>query len=188
MRALIVPGVMCWLLELPVNRQTYFSRRIISRWGAVVVKIAKEYLLQATDFVIEKNIVTMPDDPVEIIVIPEFQRGVTVAYLDPPGPLDKGQVAFYAVAPLPAEWTEEQIMSYLRAYNMLSIQDLTIHEGVPGHYLQLALSNRYPSSLRAVLSSGPMVEGWDVYTERIMIDEVYLDHDPLMRLIIIPVH
>lgn len=148
-----------------------------------IVDIAREYLQQATDFVIEKNIVTVPDDPVEIIVMPEFQRGVTVAYLDPPGPLDKGQAAFYAVAPLPAEWTEEQSNSFLREYNLLSIQDLTIHEGVPGHYLQLALSNRYPSPLRAVLSSGPMVEGWGVYAERMMIDEGYLDHDPLMRLI-----
>jgi uncharacterized protein (DUF885 family) len=148
-----------------------------------IVDVAKAQLQQATDFVIEKNIVTMPDDPVEIIIMPEFQRGVAVAYLDPPGPLDKGQKAFYAVAPLPEEWTDEQVHSFLREYNMLSIQDLTIHEGVPGHYLQLALSNRYPSTLRSVLWSGPMVEGWAVYAERVMIDEGYLDHDPLMRLI-----
>jgi uncharacterized protein (DUF885 family) len=148
-----------------------------------IVEIATEYLEQASNFVIEKNIVTMPDDPVEIIAMPEFQRGITFAYLDPPGPLDKGQKAFYAVAPLPADWTEEQVESFLREYNLLSMQDLTIHEGVPGHYLQLALSNRYPSALRSVLWSGPFVEGWAVYAERVMIDEGYLDHDPLMRLI-----
>ncbi|MCH7820792.1 MAG: DUF885 domain-containing protein [Proteobacteria bacterium] len=148
-----------------------------------IVEVAKEYLQQATDFVIEHDIVTMPDDPVEIIVMPEFQRGVSIAYLDPPGPLDQGQAAFYAVAPLPEEWTDEQVTSFLREYNMLSIQDLTIHEGVPGHYLQLALSNRYPSTLRSVLWSGPFVEGWAVYAERVMVDEGYLDYDPLMRLI-----
>ena len=148
-----------------------------------IVDIATEYLEQATDFVVERNIVTMPEDPVEIITMPEFQRGVALAYLNPPGPLDKGQKAFYAVAPLPADWTDEQVESFLREYNLLSIQDLTIHEGVPGHYLQLALSNRYPSALRSVLWSGPFVEGWAVYAERVMIDEGYLDHDPLMRLI-----
>jgi len=148
-----------------------------------IVDIARQQLQQATEFVVENNIVTMPDDPLEIIVMPEFQRGVAVAYLDPPGPLDKGQSAFYAVAPLPAEWTEEQINSFLREYNTYSLQDLTIHEGVPGHYLQLALSNRYPSTLRSVLWSGPFVEGWAVYAERLMIDEGYLDYDPLMRLI-----
>lgn len=109
--------------------------------------------------------------------------GITVAYLDPPGPLDQGQAAFYAVAALPEDWTEQQVNSFLREYNILSIQDLTIHEGVPGHYLQLALSNRHPSTLRSVLWSGPFVEGWAVYAERVMIDEGYLDYDPLMRLI-----
>ena len=148
-----------------------------------IVEVAKQQLQQATDFVVENNIVTMPDDPVEIIIMPEFQRGVAVAYLDPPGPLDKGQAAFYAVAPLPEDWTDEQVNSFLREYNIFSIQDLTIHEGVPGHYLQLALSNRYPSTLRSVLWSGPFVEGWAVYAERVMIDAGYLDNDPLMRLI-----
>ena len=148
-----------------------------------IVEVAKRQLQQATDFVIENNIVTMPDDPVEIIIMPEFQRGVSVAYLDAPGPLDKGQKAFYAVAPLPEDWTDEQVNSFLREYNLYSLQDLTIHEGVPGHYLQLALSNRYPSTLRAVLGSGPMIEGWAVYAEQMMIDEGYNDKDPLQQLI-----
>lgn len=150
-----------------------------------IVEVAEQQLQQATDFVIEKNLVTMPDDPVEIIIMPEFQRGVSVAYLDSPGPLDKGQSTFYAVAPLPADWTEEQVRSFLREYNLYSLQDLTIHEGVPGHYLQLALSNRYPSTLRGVLGSGPMIEGWAVYAERLMIDAGYQDNDPLQRLIML---
>jgi uncharacterized protein (DUF885 family) len=148
-----------------------------------IIDVAKQQLQQASDFVIENNIVTMPDEPVEIIVMPEFQRGVALAYLDPPGPLDKEQSAFYAVAPLPVDWTEEQVNSFLREYNLYSMQDLTIHEGVPGHYLQFALSNRYPSALRSVLWSGPMVEGWAVYAERMMIDEGYQGSDPLQRLI-----
>jgi uncharacterized protein (DUF885 family) len=148
-----------------------------------IVDIAKQYLQQATDFVVEHNIVTVPDDPIEIVIMPEFQRGVAVAYLDAPGALDKGQKTFYAVAPLPEDWTDEQVNSFLREYNLLSIQDLTIHEGTPGHFLQLALSNRYPSTLRSVLGSGPFIEGWAVYAERMMIEEGYLDHDLLMRLI-----
>jgi len=148
-----------------------------------IVEVAKQYLQQATDFVIEHNIVTMPEEPVEIIIMPEFQRGVSVAYLDPPGPLDKDQPAFYAVAPLPEDWTDEQVESFLREYNLLSMQDLTIHEGVPGHYLQIALSNRYPSAIRSVLWSGPFVEGWGVYAEVMMIEEGYMREEPLMKLI-----
>jgi uncharacterized protein (DUF885 family) len=148
-----------------------------------IVEVARQELKRASDFVVEHNIVTMPAEPVEIIVMPEFQRGVSVAYLDPPGPLDKGQKAFYAVAPLPKDWTDEQVHSFLREYNLYSIRDLSIHEGVPGHYLQLSLSNRYPSALRSVLWSGPMVEGWAVYAERMMVDEGFGGDDPLQRLI-----
>jgi uncharacterized protein (DUF885 family) len=148
-----------------------------------IVETAQRYLQQASDFVVEKNLVTMPEEPVEIIVMPEFQRGIVLAYLSPPGPLDKGQKAFYAVAPLPVDWTEQQVESFLREYNLYSMQNLTIHEAVPGHYLQLSLSNRHPSTLRSALWSGPFVEGWAVYAERVMIDEGYLDHDPLMRLV-----
>ncbi len=148
-----------------------------------IVEVAKGQLQEATDFVVERNLVTMPEEPVEIIIMPEFQRGVSVAYLDPPGPLDRDQPAFYAVAPLPTDWTDEQVESFLREYNLYSLQDLTIHEGVPGHYLQIALSNRYPSVLRSVLYSGPFVEGWAVYAEGMMIEEGYQDNDPLQRLI-----
>ncbi|MEJ2514810.1 MAG: DUF885 domain-containing protein [Gammaproteobacteria bacterium] len=147
-----------------------------------IVEVARRQLAQTTEFVREKNLVEVPDDPIEIIIMPEFQRGVAVAYCDPPGPLDKGQKTFYAVAPLPEEWTDIQVESFLREYNLYSIQDLTIHEAMPGHYLQLAHSNRYPSVLRSVLWSGPFVEGWAVYAERVMIDNGYLDFDPLMRL------
>ena len=148
-----------------------------------IVEVAKQQLQEATDFVVEHNIVTMPEEPVEVIVMPEFQRGVSLAYLDPPGPLDRDQPAFYAVAPLPEDWNDQQVESFLREYNLYSLQDLTIHEGVPGHYLQLALSNRYPSTLRSVLWSGPFVEGWAVYAEQVMIEAGYQNNDPLQRLI-----
>jgi len=148
-----------------------------------IVDLAKDYLQQATDFVREENLVTVPDDPIDIIVMPEFQRGVAVAYLDPPGPLEEGQKSFYAVAPLPEDWTPEQVTSFLREYNLWSIQNLTLHEAMPGHYLQLTLSNRYPSPLRAILWSGPFVEGWGVYAERVMIEAGYLDRTALMHLI-----
>lgn len=150
-----------------------------------IVAVAKKNLQQASAFIQDRNLVTLPDEPVEIIVMPEFRRGVTLAYLDPPGPLESGQKSFYAVAPLPSAWTQNQVNSFLREYNLLSIQNLTIHEAMPGHYLQLALSNRYPSVLRSVLWSGPFVEGWAVYSERMMVDAGYLDNDPLMRLIML---
>jgi len=148
-----------------------------------VVEAARKSLSLTTAFVRDKDLITIPADPLEIIVMPEFQRGVSLAYCDSPGPLDVGQKTFYAVAPLPKNWNQQQIRSFLREYNVRSIHDLTVHEAMPGHFVQLAHSNRYPGKLRAVLASGVFIEGWAVYTEQMMADEGLLDGDPLMGLI-----
>ena len=148
-----------------------------------VVKTARESLVEIEAFVRKRDLITIPDDPIEIIIMPEFERGVSVAYCDSPGALDVGQKTFYAVAPLPGDWTDKQVDSFLREYNRRSIHNLSVHEAIPGHFLQLAHSNRYPSLLRAVLSSGVFIEGWAVYTEQMLADEGYMNSDPLMKLI-----
>jgi uncharacterized protein (DUF885 family) len=148
-----------------------------------VVGTAEDALAKATEFVRAKGFVTMPDAPVKIIPMPVFQRGVALAYCDSPGPLDKALDTFYAVSPIPDDWTAKQVDSYLREYNTRSIAELTVHEAMPGHYLQLWHSNKYPSVLRAVLSSGAFVEGWAVYGEKLMVDQGFLDNDPLYRLV-----
>jgi len=148
-----------------------------------VVQAAEAALQAATDFVREKDLVTLPDSPVRIITMPEFQRGVSVAYADSPGPLDKGLETFYAVSPIPEQWDDKQVESFLREYNNRMIHLLSIHEGVPGHYLEGWHSAKFPSTLRAVLRSGPFAEGWAVYTEKMMADAGYMDNDPLFRLV-----
>ena len=148
-----------------------------------IVAMAKAQIDQATEFVREHDLVAVPDDPVEVIIMPEFQQGISVAYCDSPGPLDTGQKTFYAISPIPEDWNETQVESFLREYNVYSMQDLTIHEAMPGHYLQLAHSGRYPSTLRAVLQSGTFIEGWGVYAEQLMVNSGYNDNDPRQKLI-----
>ena len=147
-----------------------------------VVEYATQTTKDATAFVRAKDLVTVPDDPVKIILMPEFQRGVAVAYCDSPGPLDKGLDTYYAISPIPDDWTQAQVDSFLREYNEYLIHVLTIHEAMPGHYLEGAHSAKHPSTLRAVFRSGPFAEGWAVYAERMMADAGYLDRDPLFRL------
>jgi uncharacterized protein (DUF885 family) len=150
-----------------------------------IVDEARAALARATAFVRDARLVTLPPDPVEVIVMPEFRRGRSLAYCDSPGPLDVGRRTFYAISPAPADWTEEQVRSLLREYNRRSLANLTVHEAMPGHFLQLTHSNRYPSTLRAMLASGVFIEGWAVYTERMMADEGFYDGDPLARLIVL---
>lgn len=148
-----------------------------------VVDAAKQALADATAFVKAKDLVTVPDAPVKIILMPEYQRGVAVAYCDSPGPLDKGLDTYFAISPIPADWTKAQADSFLREYNSRMIQLLAIHEAMPGHYLEGAHSAQFPSTLRAVLRSGLFAEGWAVYGERMMTDAGFDNGDPLFKLV-----
>ena len=148
-----------------------------------VVATAKEQLAKATAFVREKKLITLPDAPVQVILMPVFQRGVSVAYCDSPGPLDRKLDTFYAVSPIPDDWTAEQTTSFLREYSRRSIAELTVHEAMPGHYVQLWHSNKHSSTLRAVLGSGPFIEGWAVYAESMMAEQGFLDNDPMYHLV-----
>jgi len=150
-----------------------------------VVAAANESVKLTVDFLRRKDIITLPDDPMEIIVMPEFRRGVSLAYCDSPGPMEVGLKTYYAVSPPPVSWSEEQVTSHLREYNHRSLHNLTIHEAYPGHFVQLAHANRNPRMLRAVFGSGSFIEGWAVYSEWMMCEEGFLEDDLLMRLIVL---
>lgn len=147
-----------------------------------LVPVATAMTEEARRFLIEKDVITLPEGPVRVILIPEFQRGFAVAYCDSPGPLERNLETFFAISPIPDDWTDEQSTSFLREYNNRATLDVAVHEAMPGHYVQLWHSNRYPSVLRAVLGSGSFVEGWAVYAEEMMVDEGFRADDPLYRL------
>lgn len=137
-----------------------------------IVEDAKQDLAEVTEFTRQSKIVSVPDEPLQIIVMPEFRRGVSTAYCDSPGPLEENGETFYAISPTPQGWTPERKLSFYREYNDFMLQDLTVHEAIPGHYLQLAHSNRLqaPTMVRSIFSSGTFIEGWAVYAEQVMVE------------------
>jgi len=142
---------------------------------ATVVDYAKKIVTEATDFVKQHDLVTVPNVPLDVIAMPEFKRGVAIAYCDAPGPLDKTGRTFFAVAPTPKDWSKERRESFFREYNNYMIRDLTVHEAMPGHFLQLARANEFraPTLVRAIFQSGAFVEGWAVYCEQVMAEQGY---------------
>jgi uncharacterized protein (DUF885 family) len=137
----------------------------------------------AKDFIKRKKILSLPEpDRCRIVEMPEFQRGNSVAYLNPAPPLDARAESYYAISPPPRDWDAERVQSFMREYNGRMLHILTIHEAYPGHYVQLEYSNRHPSLIRKVLWSGVFAEGWAVYTEQMMLDEGYGGGDLVMRL------
>jgi len=134
-------------------------------------------------FIRERDLLRLPEpDLCQVIEMPEFRRGNSIAYMENAPPLDPKAASFYAVSPPPADWGAEKVKSFLEEYNEHMLQILTIHEAYPGHYVQLEYANRNPSLIRRLLSSGVYIEGWAVYTEQTMLDQGYGDGDLRLRL------
>ena len=163
-------------LDTPAQRKA-FVKKVLDRvalerpTNKTILADAKAWLAKATDFVRTHDLVRVPDEPVAVVEMPEYRRGVAVAYCDSSGPLETTPETFFAISPTPATWTAKRAASFYREYNQSMLADLAIHEAMPGHYLQLMHNNQFPSKLRALFSSGAFVEGWAVYGEWLMAEK-----------------
>ena len=139
------------------------------------VDAVKRQIPALVAFVNDKKLLTQdPSKPLVVRETPLYMRGSGAgASVSAPGPYDTGANTYYNVEPLPAEWTPAQAESYLREYNDYTLQILNIHEAIPGHYTQLVYANRSPSLVKSIFGNGAMIEGWAVYSERMMLENGY---------------
>jgi hypothetical protein len=136
-----------------------------------ILDLARAAFEQQTAFVRRLDLMTVHPDPCDVIVMPEINQGVAVAYCDSPGPLETADVpTLVAISPTPAAWSPERAASFFREYNLHMVHDLMVHEAMPGHVLQRQHSRRFsaPTNVRAAMWSGSFVEGWAVYAEELM--------------------
>lgn len=172
---LIVGETLARIADRHATPKTYFSD-------------ARRDLAEAREFVRSKGLLPLPPrDNLQVIETPEFMRGIYAVGGFAPAPALEPQLgAFYWLTPIPSDWPRQRIVSKLREYNFYSLKLLTIHEAMPGHYVQLEYANDIQPQarrvLRAVFGNGPYVEGWAVYATEMMLDEGYLDGSPELRL------
>ena len=149
------------------------------------VEAVKRQIPTLVAFVNDKQLLAQdPGKPLVVRETPLYMRGSGAgASISAPGPYDKTANTYYNVEPLPAEWTAAQAESYLREYNAYTLQILNIHEAIPGHYTQLVYANRSPSLVKSIFGNGAMVEGWAVYSERMMLESGYGNNSDEMWLL-----
>lgn len=139
-------------------------------------------LPQLIKFIKDKNLLYIdPKKPLVVREAPAYLQGIAGVTITAPGPYDKMGNTYYNVSPL-NNYSDKEAESYLREYNKYILQILNIHEAIPGHYTQLVYSNQSPSLIKSIFGNGAMVEGWAVYTERMMLEEGYGNNDPAMWL------
>jgi uncharacterized protein (DUF885 family) len=194
-----------WDLALPLHKKMYPAHRdpvdLNLIVGEVLTKIANRHATPANYFadarrdldetrryVKGKNLLPLPGrDNLQVIETPEFMRGIyAVGGFNPAPALEPKLGAYYWLTPIPPAWPKARIESKLREYNFYSLKLLTIHEAMPGHYVQFEYANDVQPQarriLRGVYGNGPYIEGWAVYATEMMLDEGYLDGSPALRL------
>jgi uncharacterized protein (DUF885 family) len=79
---------------------------------------------------------------------------------------------------IPAAQQEE----ILRGHSFYGIPVTALHEGYPGHHLQLVHANYLKNKLRRILNTNVFIEGWALYCEEMMYDAGFYS-DPRSRLL-----
>jgi uncharacterized protein (DUF885 family) len=147
-----------------------------------LIDVNRAEIARIEAFMRERNVMRLPSEPLQITWTPVFMRAYGRAFLQSPGPLDRGLPSYFWITPPDPTLGPEATESYLREDNDRMNVLLAIHEGVPGHYLQGAYANESQSLARAVFASGTFAEGWAVYVTQVMMDLGYRDNDPALML------
>lgn len=140
---------------------------------------AKRDLAEAARFVQDHHLLALPkNNNLEVIPTPEFMRGIYgVGGFSAAPALEPQLGAFYWITPFTPDMTPDRVESKLREYDFWGLQILTIHEAMPGHYVQFEYANRiqpiWRRNLRTIFSNTPYVEGWAVYATEFMIESGY---------------
>ncbi len=134
-----------------------------------ILAVCREAVDEATNFVRERDLVSIPDEPISVIELPEVDRGIAVAYCRAPGPLEAAILPTeFAVSPTPEDWSAERVASFYREYNVHMLHNLAVHEAMPGHALQLLTARRTGTPVARTWGNGAFIEGWAVYCEELM--------------------
>jgi uncharacterized protein DUF885 len=191
-------------LALPLDKQLFPGRVHTEKGDALVDAVVGEVLDRLADdhptrdqvfstakadvaklmgFLEKDPVVVLPSpDTLKVVPTPAFKAGIAGAGLDPTGPFTPLATSFYYIDRIPASWSPAYVTSYLRDYNDYEMQILSLHEAVPGHYVQFRYDAQVPSLVRRVFANGSFVEGWAVYSEGMMMDAGYGGHDPRLKL------
>ncbi len=175
--------------RMKANAADIVVRRVLDRLAddhptrTQVFAAAKADVLRAQTFLGAHPVVVVPKpNTLHIVPTPAFQAGFAGASEDSPGPFTPLAESFYYIDEIPQSWNDARVESYLREYNTYEMLLLSMHEAMPGHYVQIRYNNETPSLVRRVFANGSFVEGWAVYTEGMMLDAGFGDGDPRLKL------
>ncbi len=149
-----------------------------------LLEAAKSTLESLRQFLVDKNIVTLPSEGrPQVVETPTFLRSGIFAAMDSPGPFEKAaKEAFYYVTPTEPGWTPQHKEEHMRLFNRPTLKIISIHEVFPGHSTQFLSSPGFPTEVRKLVSVSSNAEGWAHYAEQMLLEEGFGGGDLKLRL------
>jgi len=130
------------------------------------VDAARAQLTGLRQYVAEKDLMTIPGtEQAQVMESPPYQRW-NFAYIDIPGPYEKGLPSVYYIAPPDPQWSAAERAAYVPGQADLLFT--SVHEVWPGHFLQFLHANRSPDIFGRVFVGYAFAEGWAHYAEEMM--------------------
>ena len=175
--------------ETKSNAEDVVVRRVLDKLAedhpkrSEIFNVARSDVDGAQSFLAIHPVIVPPlPSTLRVVPTPEFMAGFSGASLDPAGPFTPLGESFYYIDTIPKAWTDVRVASYLRDFNTYELKILSMHEAMPGHYVQFRANALVPSLVRRAFPNGSFAEGWAVYIEGMMLDAGYGDNDPRLRL------
>lgn len=144
----------------------------------------KNEMESARDFVLQKELVTIPEDEhLDVIPTPSFSRPILpYAAYSSPAQFEKQQTGHFYVTLIDEDLSQERKEEILKGHPSFGIPVIALHEGYPGHHLQLVIANKLKNRLRRLLETTVFIEGWALYCEEMMYEAGFYP-DPRSRLL-----
>ena len=168
-RRIIIQGVLEKTKENHMTKDEYIDK----------IKSAAE---EIKSFLSENQLVDLPDNNLDIEPMSEAYQGITWTRLVGPGAYETSSNYTFQVTPIPDDWSEEQTTSFLQEYNNYLLPFYTVRKIYPGVFIPSLHTTKNSSLLRKLYPNMPLIKGWSVPLEEILIFEGFGNYDLNLRL------
>ncbi len=143
------------------------------------IKISAE---EIKEFIIQNDLIELPEENLDIVPMPLESQGIIWTCLKSPGPYEKSGTFSMQVTPIPEDWGEDKTESFFEEYNNFLLYFWIVRKAYPGTFVPTFYTRKYPSLLRNLYPSMPLIKAWPVYLEEMLVTSGFKNYDLRLRL------
>ncbi|OGD11085.1 MAG: hypothetical protein A2Y86_08395 [Candidatus Aminicenantes bacterium RBG_13_62_12] len=133
-------------------------------------------------FIKNNNLLALPEEMPAIQPMPLEKQGVLWTRLEGPGAYESDGSYVVTINPIPADWPPDKVTSFLEEYNDYIYPFWVVRNVYPGSYVPMRLAWNNSTLMRKLHPNMPLIKGWPMYLEEMLITSGYGNYDLRLRL------